>query len=61
MLSRKFTYISDVWDILVRALAQPILLRIGTYIVKIQQNLFTSLVRKRAVKKNTRYNVAKIM
>lgn len=34
-----------------RALAQPILLRIGTYIVKIQQNLFTSLVRKRAVKK----------
>lgn len=34
-----------------RALAQPILLPIGTYIVKIQQNLFTSLVRKRAVKK----------
>lgn len=34
-----------------KALALLILLRIGTYIVKMQQNLLTSLVRKRAVKK----------
>lgn len=34
-----------------KALALLTLLRIGTYIVKMQQNLFTSLVRKRVVKK----------